>query len=74
MGIGLQQVGVPLFGKKMYFSIRKLGFQATNNRRCQNNVADGAKTYNKEFRLQNKNPEGYKSSGFKYNEFIASAG
>jgi len=70
----LQQIGISLFGEEMHFGIRKLSFQAPNNRRSQNNVANGTKTYDQEFCLQNKNPEVYKSSGFKYNQFIATAG
>jgi len=72
--IGLKEVGISLFGEKMHFGIRKLSFQAPDNGRRQNNVANGTKTYDQEFCLQNKNPEGYKSSGFKYNQFIATAG
>lgn len=51
--IGLNQIEIPFFGQVMNFSIRKLIFQAADNGRSKHNVANGTKTDDKEFRLQN---------------------
>jgi hypothetical protein len=49
--IGVHQAGKFLFGNKMHFGILYLLLQTTHNRRCKNNIANGAKTYYQKFDL-----------------------